>query len=231
MRGGTSTGTLSGTTISGITFVGGQETVCTFNNETAILAPDLVVTKDNDAERDNDFNDTETVPGNATYPSTVTYKVTIVNSGSTASVDSFTDVRAPNVGTGGTDSTGNTTAPAGTGTYVVTQADIDNNGNPSDGDIHNVATGDSDETGPGHRRRTVPVDQSPAPRRSSQDRRDTTDGTAGHAAGDVINYSIVVTNTGNKTLNRVTVNDPLTTWTATRRARSPDRAHARRGET
>ena len=34
-----------------------------------------------------------------------------------------------------------------TGTYVVTQADIDNNGNPNpDGFIHNAATGDSDDT-------------------------------------------------------------------------------------
>ena len=32
--------------------------------------------------------------------------------------------------------------PTCTGTYVVTQADIDNNGNPNpDGFIHNVATG------------------------------------------------------------------------------------------
>ena len=32
---------------------------------------------------------------------------------------------------------------------MVTQADIDNNGNPNpDGFIHNVATGDSDDTDP-----------------------------------------------------------------------------------
>ena len=48
-----------------------------------------------------------------------------------------------------------------TGSYTVTQADIDNNGG-GDGDIDNTATADSDQTEPGDRSAAVPLAQSPA---------------------------------------------------------------------
>ena len=48
-----------------------------------------------------------------------------------------------------------------TATHTVTQAEIDNNGG-GDGDIDNMATADSNQTGPDTDDATVPVDQTPA---------------------------------------------------------------------
>ena len=45
-----------------------------------------------------------------------------------------------------------------TGSYTVTQADIDNNGG-GDGDIDNIATADSNETEPDTDDEAVPLDQ------------------------------------------------------------------------
>ena len=90
-----------------------------------------------------------------------------------------------------------------TGTYTVTQADIDNNGG-GDGDIDNVATADSDETGPDTDDETVPLS-----RAASLDVTKDAAESSVDAAGDVINYTIVVTNTGNTTLTGVSIDDPL----------------------
>ncbi len=100
-----------------------------------------------------------------------------------------------------------------TGSYTVTQDDIDDDGG-GDGDIDNIATGDSDETDPVDDTEDVPVDYEPA---ISLDklvsRIDSTDGeqftTTVDAAGDVIVYEFVVANIGNTTLTNVTVTDPL----------------------
>ena len=51
--------------------------------------------------------------------------------------------------------------PGPTRPHTVTQADIDNNGG-GDGDIDNIATADSNETGPDTRDATVPMTQAPA---------------------------------------------------------------------
>ena len=48
-----------------------------------------------------------------------------------------------------------------TAAHTVTQAEIDSNGG-GDGDIDNMATADSDETGPDTDDATVPVAQAPA---------------------------------------------------------------------
>jgi uncharacterized repeat protein (TIGR01451 family) len=102
--------------------------------------------------------------------------------------------------------TGFTLAPAGTltctGTYTVTQADIDDNGD-GDGDIDNTATADSDETPPDEDSEEVPLIQLPSLAIDKVDNTGTFD-----SVGDVISYSITVTNDGNITLTNVVVTDP-----------------------
>ena len=92
----------------------------------------------------------------------------------------------------------------------MTQADIDNNGG-GDGDIDNTATADSDQTGPVTDSAAVPLGQSPAlaiEKTVTGVDADTTPPFSVDAAGDVISYSILVTNTGNQTLTGVSVTDP-----------------------
>jgi uncharacterized repeat protein (TIGR01451 family) len=94
-----------------------------------------------------------------------------------------------------------------TATHTVTQSEIDAGAN-----IVNVATADSDQTGPDTDDASVPVLQAPA---LSIDK--TITGVTGgngngsvDAPNDVIGYAVTVTNTGNQTLSQVTVNDPMT---------------------
>ena len=89
-----------------------------------------------------------------------------------------------------------------TGTYTVLQSDIDNNGG-GDGDIDNTVTGDTDQTLPDTAVEAVPVVQTPSftiAKVATEADVDT--------AGDVIHYTITLTNTGNMTLTGVTVSDP-----------------------
>ncbi len=94
-----------------------------------------------------------------------------------------------------------------TASHSVTQAEIDAGVN-----IVNTATADSDQTGPDTDDASVPVLQAPA---LAIDKA-ITGVTGGNGDGsvdavnDVIGYAVTVTNTGNQTLNQVTVNDPMT---------------------
>ncbi|PUE43923.1 DUF11 domain-containing protein [Limnohabitans sp. Hippo3] len=94
-----------------------------------------------------------------------------------------------------------------TASHTVTQAEIDAGVN-----IVNTATADSDQTGPDTDDASVPVLQAPA---LAIDKA-ITGVTGGNGNGsvdavnDVIGYAVTVTNTGNQTLNQVTVNDPMT---------------------
>ena len=100
--------------------------------------------------------------------------------------------------------------------YTLTQADIDSNGtlepnNLMSGSIDNTATVSSAQTPLATATRSVALTQIP---RSSISNLILGVDTAGdgilNKAGDVINYKIVVTNTGNQTLTGVVVTDPLT---------------------
>ena len=90
-----------------------------------------------------------------------------------------------------------------TAAHTVTQAEIDSNGG-GDGDIDNMATADSNETGPDTDDATVPVAQAPA----LNIIKEAVPGQTADAAGETLNYTITVPNTGNTTLTGVVVTDP-----------------------
>jgi len=98
--------------------------------------------------------------------------------------------------------------------YTLTQADIDSNGTVQDaipGFIDNTATTDSDQTGPVVDSEQVPLIRVPL---LAIDKQVTGVDVSGddllNAVGDIIDYNIVVRNTGNQTLTNVVVTDPLT---------------------
>jgi uncharacterized repeat protein (TIGR01451 family) len=85
-----------------------------------------------------------------------------------------------------------------TGSYTVTQADVDA------GSVVNVATADSNETDPVTDGETVLATRTPGISITK-----TALSTTYVAPGDVLEYELVVRNTGNVTLTEVTVSDPL----------------------
>ena len=105
-----------------------------------------------------------------------------------------------------------------TGTYTVQQDDIDSNGidadgaGDDDGDIDNTATVSSDEAEDESDEAVAPIAQSPGLAIDKEFVNVTGgDGDAlADAVGDVLNYTVKITNTGNVTLTGVTVVDPLT---------------------
>jgi len=88
-----------------------------------------------------------------------------------------------------------------TATHTVTQAEID-----AGGTIDNIATADSNETGPDTDPASVPVAQNPALNITKDA---SVPGGTADAAGELISYTISVANTGNMTLSGVTVTDPF----------------------
>ena len=84
-----------------------------------------------------------------------------------------------------------------TASYTVTQADID-----SGADLVNVATGDTNETDPRTDNETVTVNQNPNLSILKE-----ADVTEVQNVGDVINYTYTLSNTGNVTLENVTLTD------------------------
>ncbi|MBR0782863.1 DUF7507 domain-containing protein, partial [Bradyrhizobium iriomotense] len=101
------------------------------------------------------------------------------------------------------------------GSYTVTQTDMNNGavGGGAPGFVHNVATVTTQETGPLSGEANTPITQSPN-FTIAKDVSSVTGGTADNkadSAGDVINYNIVLTNTGNVSLTGVTLSDPFAT--------------------
>src|SRR4029077_6344724 len=97
--------------------------------------------------------------------------------------------------------------------YTLTQADLDGQGNAgADHDIDNTATADSDQTAAVTDSAEVPLITIPTltiDKALVNVTGGNGNGTA-DAVGDVLNYKVTVTNTGNVTLTGVTVTDPLT---------------------
>ncbi|WP_052718454.1 DUF11 domain-containing protein [Methanosarcina sp. MTP4] len=97
-----------------------------------------------------------------------------------------------------------------TGTYTVTQEDINNNGN-GDGFIDNTATVQSDQLQPETDSEKVPIEGAPAYTIEKTVTDVAGKGPEGNVTGvgDVISYQINVTNDGNVDITNVTVTDPL----------------------
>ena len=96
LEGGATTGTKSGSQVTGVDIEPGLITTCTFTDSPK--PPDLTLVKDNDANHDGVYHDTELVPANAVYPYTVTYKATISNAAgsSTSTITAIGDDKVAN---------------------------------------------------------------------------------------------------------------------------------------
>ncbi len=88
-------------------------------------------------------------------------------------------------------------------TYEATQADFDTNGG-GDGDIDNTATADSDQTDAAQASAEVDIVYDPDLSIEKM-----ADVSSVDSVGDLINYTIVVSNTGNITLENVVLSDSL----------------------
>jgi uncharacterized repeat protein (TIGR01451 family) len=99
-----------------------------------------------------------------------------------------------------------------TSSYAITQADLNGAGNAgSDHDIDNTATVDSDQTSCVTDSTHTPLTFDP--KLAVEKQFVNVNGNAGEVAnsvGDVLHYTVTVTNTGNVTLTGVSVVDPLT---------------------
>lgn len=152
---------------------------------------------------------TATVPGGTadTVGEVITYTITFGNNGSMPLTGvTVSDPSVSNLTFVGGDTDGDNQLDAGetwqyTATHTVTQDDIDTNGG-GDGDISNTVTADSNETDPVSATASVAVD-----RRTSVNLVKTANVSSVDSAGDVINYTINVTNTGNATLFNPIVTD------------------------
>ena len=99
---------------------------------------------------------------------------------------------------------------------MLTQADLDGKGG-GDGDLDNTATADTNETSPKSADFAVPLVYNPdftIDKSVASITGGTLDGKV-DSAGDIINYSIVVDNSGNVTLTGVTVTDQVESHGAT----------------
>ena len=199
---GGSQNTNTGTRTATISLKEGENVTCTFNNN-FIAAPGMTI--------DKSFVSVTGGTANAAGD-VITYSIVVTNTGNVSLTGvSVNDPLLSNEDCDGTagvpyTNTGLTIAVGGhldcTGSYTLTQTDLDNNGG-SDGDIDNTATADSDQTGPSSDSVAVPLVRTPHLTITKTATEQSYD-----SVGDVINYTIVATNDGNVTLAAVTISDP-----------------------
>ncbi len=169
------------------------------NTSTPNQRDDLTIVKPAPVNADEDGS------GDISVGDTLTYTVTATNAGTTTqtNVTVSDNLISPNSNTCAT------LAPAATcvltGTYTVTQADVDN------GSITNTAGVVSDAiTTPVEASNTANTGQNdnlsiakPAPNNADED------GSGNISVGDTLTYTITATNSGTTTLNNVVVSDPM----------------------
>ena len=201
----------SGWTLTSITCDGGSPSV---------VKPAVTVTETSDQQVTCTFTDTQDNPAlgihkelvsnddqdhsnSVTVGDTLHYKITATNTGNvTLTGVTVTDSLISSLSC--TPTTPTSLAPGNavvcTGTHTVTQAEV------NAGQVVNTGTADSEQTAPVTDTVTVPITRAPG----ISVQKTGTLHVAGSAAqpGDTITYDIVVTNTGNVTLNPVTVTDP-----------------------
>ena len=189
----------------------GENVTCTFNNvaqsSTALIDKTVVSVKNADGTTDSDGK--VDAAGDV-----INYSITYSNTGNVTLTG--VTVSDPLLGTlSCTIDAVSATSPftlaptkavVCTGSYTVSQADINNNGG-GDGDIDNTATGDSDQTDPITDSEKVDVDRRPALSIDKADDYGDDPVQRFENLGNVITYTIVVTNTGNTTLTGVNVTD------------------------
>ncbi|MCA1807528.1 MAG: DUF11 domain-containing protein, partial [Actinobacteria bacterium] len=151
--------------------------------------------------------------GLADVGETITYSFTVTNTGNVTLTNvTVTDLLVTVSGGPTTLDVGETDNTTFTATYTITQADIDA------GKVDNIATADSYESDPATDDETVLLAQDASialTKTATLINGELADPIVYDAVGDVITYTIVVTNTGNVTLTDVEVTDPLTELSAT----------------
>jgi uncharacterized repeat protein (TIGR01451 family) len=176
------------------------------------MDPDGSVVEDTDPEtvllpqsaalsivKNGTFND-ENGDGNADVGETISYTFTVSNDGNVTLTN--VTVSDPKVTVSGGPTTldvGETDSTTFTGTYTITQADIDA------GKVDNTATADSDESAPADGSTSTELPQSAALTITKTVNKENID------APQTLTYTITVENTGNVSINNVQLTDSLVT--------------------
>jgi uncharacterized repeat protein (TIGR01451 family) len=148
---------------------------------------------------------------------TIGYQVSVRNTGnvSLTNVSASDPMAALTYASGDTDSD-NEIDPGETwiytGAYTLTQGDIDSNGG-GDGQIENTATVSSDQLPDRDASTSVPLNLAPSLDVVKNGVLNDDDGNPGLTAGDTVNYTVTLTNTGNIALTNPGVSDPLVALT------------------